>query len=94
MEIDVRHIAKLAMLKLSEDQVKAMEQELAAFVAMAEHLPKPERSNTPWAPGERMSLREDVVTSSCPREAILQNAPKTDAGCIVLQKSAGTSELV
>ena len=39
MEIDVRHIAKLAMLKIPEEQVEAFEKELSGIVAMVENLP-------------------------------------------------------
>ena len=40
MEIDVRHIAKLAMLKIPEEQVEAFEKELSGIVAMVENLPE------------------------------------------------------
>ena len=98
MEIDVRHIAKMAMLQLPEDQVEAMEREFASFVAMAERLPdlesagEPESAGAPWAPEDRMDLREDVVVPSFPREAMLQNAPRTAAGCIALPKTFETTE--
>lgn len=93
MEIDVRRIAKMAMLILSEDQVEAMEQEFASFIAMAERLPDLDSAGEPgnddalWESEGRMHLREDVVVPSYPREAMLQNAPKTAAGCITLPKS-------
>lgn len=98
MEIDVKHIARLAMLKLSKEQAETMEQELAAFIAMAERLPglesagEPESPGVSWEPEERMDLREDVVVPSYPREAMLQNAPRTAAGCIALPKTSETTE--
>ena len=92
MEIDVQHIAKLAMLKLSEDQVTAMEQEFAAFVAMADRLPKPENNGTQEQSEERMTLREDIVVPSTPREEMLQNAPRTAEGCIVVPKIVENAE--
>lgn len=84
MEIDVKHIAKLAMLKLPEDQVPAMEQEFAAFIAMADLLPESESDNMHELPEARMTLREDTIVPSYPREAMLQNAPGTAEGCIVV----------
>ena len=93
MEIDVRHIAQLAMLQLPEDQVEAMKQEFASFIAMAEYLPdvesdcEPGNVDAPLESEDRMSLREDVVVPSYPREAMLQNAPETAAGCIALPKT-------
>ena len=98
MEIDVRHIAQLAMLQLPEDQVEAMEQEFAAFIAVADRLPdldsagEPGNADALWESEDRMSLREDVVIPSYPRETMLLNAPKTAAGCIVLPKTLETSE--
>lgn len=92
MEIDVRHIAKLAMLQLPEDQIKAMEQEFAAFIAMADRLPDLDSAGAHREPDERMTLREDVVIPSYPRGAMLQNAPQTAAGCIILPKTLGSLE--
>lgn len=86
MEINVKHIAKLAMLKLPEDQVAAMEQEFAAFIAMADLLPEPESDDVQEQPEDRMMLREDTVVPSYPREEMLQNAPGTAEGCIVVPK--------
>ena len=40
MEIDVRHIAKLAMLKIPEEQVEAFEKELSGIVAICIVVPK------------------------------------------------------
>lgn len=95
MEIDVRHIAQLAMLKLPEDQVTVMEQEFAAFIAMADCLPKPESpesDDTQWPAEERMALREDIIVPSCSREAMLQNAPRMAEGCIVVPKVPENAE--
>ena len=92
MEINVKHIAKLAMLKLPEDQMAAMEQEFTAFIEMAERLPKPEPDDMQEQPEDRMTLREDSVVPSYPREVMLQNAPRTAEGCIVVPKIAGNAE--
>lgn len=93
METDVRHIAKLAMLQLPEDQVDALEQEFASFIAMADRLPDLESADMLWEPeDERMTLREDAVVPSYPRGAMLQNASKTAAGCIVVPNALGISE--
>ena len=92
MEVDVRHIAKLAMLKLPEDQVAAMEQEFSAFIAMADRLPELEHDEMQELPENRMTLRDDTVVPSYPREAMLQNAPKTAEGCIVVPKILENAE--
>ena len=54
MEIDVRHIAKLAMLKIPEEQVEAFEKELSGIVAMVENLPEIPSAATLLEPGNVM----------------------------------------
>lgn len=89
MEIDVRHIAKLAMLRLSGDEAAAMEREFSAFIAMAQRLPETENADMLLEPEAGAGLREDTVVPSYPREALLQNAPRTAAGCILVPGSFG-----
>ena len=86
MEIDVRHIAKLAMLKIPEEQVEAFEKELSGIVAM-ESLPEIPSAATLLEPGNVMELREDAVVPSYPRDEMLQNVPQAVAGCIVVPKT-------
>lgn len=92
MQIDVRRIAKLAMLELPEDQVKTLEQEFAAFLSMARRLPEAESEDLHILPEEPMLLREDIVTPSYPREAMLQNAPQTAMGYFVAPKALEAAE--
>jgi len=84
MEIDVRHIAKLAMLKIPEE---AFEKELSGIVAMVENLPEIPSAATLLEPGNVMELREDAVVPSYPRDEMLQNVPQAVAGCIVVPKT-------
>lgn len=87
MEIDVRRIAKLAMLEIPEEEVESFQKQFSAIVAMVDHLPEVEGEETPWEPAGRMQLREDVVVPSFPRDALLENAPRTAAGCIVVPRT-------
>lgn len=87
MEIDVRHIAKLAKLKFSDDEIASFEKEFAEIVGMVENLPEIESAATLLEPGNLMALREDTVVPSYPREAMLQNVPESVAGCIVVPKT-------
>ena len=87
MEIDVRHIAKLAMLKIPEEQVEAFEKELSGIVAMVENLPEIPSAATLLEPGNVMELREDAVVPSYPRDEMLQYVPQAVAGCIVVPKT-------
>ncbi len=87
MNIDVRHIAKLAMLQIPEEQVEAFEKEFSSIIAMVENLPEIESAATLLEPDNQMHLREDVVVPSYPRDAMLKNVPHAVAGCIVVPKT-------
>lgn len=87
MEIDVKHIAKLAMLRFSDEELADMGRELTGIVKMVEHLPDIESAKTLLEPDNLMDLREDTVIASYPREEMLANAPQTAQGCIVVPKT-------
>ena len=76
---------------MPEDQEEALEQEFAAFIEMAQRLPETEEADQCLAlEEERMLLREDAIVPSYPREAMLQNAPQTAAGCVAAPKTFAT----
>ena len=87
MEIDVAHIAKLAMLKFSDEETAQFEQEFKQILAMVEHLPELDSTGTLLEPDNLMHLREDEVVPSYPRDAMLANVPHALAGCIVVPKT-------
>jgi aspartyl-tRNA(Asn)/glutamyl-tRNA(Gln) amidotransferase subunit C len=87
MEIDVQHIAKLAKLKFSDEEMAAFEAEFTDIVKMVEHLPEIESAATLLDPSNLMELREDEVVPSYPRAEMLQNVPQAVAGCIVVPKT-------
>lgn len=87
MEIDVKHIAQLAKLKIPDEEVPAMEAEMTSIIHMVEDLPPLSDEGALIDPDDRMELREDVVVPSYPRDEMLQNVPKAVAGCIVVPKS-------
>lgn len=84
MEIDVKHIARLARLKLDDAEVQAMKSEM---VAMVENLPELTDEGALLDLDNTMMLREDTVVASYPREEILQNAPETVDGCFLVPKT-------
>lgn len=86
MEMDVRHIAKLARLKLPEEKVEKFENEMRNIVAMVENLPPLEGTGSLVDPENTMELRPDVVAPSFPRDEMLRNVPESAAGCIKLPK--------
>ena len=86
MEIDVRHIAKLAKLEIPEDQIPKMEQELSSIVSMVEKLPELVSKESLLDRENTMELRPDVVHPSFARDEMLKNAPDTAAGCLMVPK--------
>lgn len=87
MNIDIRHIAKLSRLSIGEDQVERFQREMENIVAMVERLPAVENQTLGVDPADRMELRKDEIRPSLRREVVLQNAPQSAAGCIVVPKT-------
>ncbi|NCC06874.1 MAG: Asp-tRNA(Asn)/Glu-tRNA(Gln) amidotransferase subunit GatC [Clostridia bacterium] len=87
MEIDVKHIAKLAMLRFSDDEVSAFEKEFEGIVKMVENLPNIESASTLLEADNLMTLREDEVVPSYPRDELMQNVPVKSNGSIVVPKT-------
>lgn len=76
--IDLEHLTKLAMMEIPDERMKSFTEDLCAIVQMAENLPALEDAveNLPGE-AETITLREDTVLPSLPREALLQNAHRT-----------------
>lgn len=87
MKIDVRHIAKLAKLRLDEDKISQFEQQMQDILGMVEHLPEIEKGDIFVDPENAMVLRPDEVMPSLARDEVLQNAPQSQAGCIVVPRT-------
>jgi len=80
----VQHIAELAKLKLNDDEVDRMTQQLSAILEHAARLNELDTdaiSPTASVVPLQNVMRDDVVAPSLPREDVLANAPdKDDAG--------------
>ena len=87
MNIDLRHLAKLSRLSIGEDQVERFQREMENIVAMVEKLPAVENQTLGVDPADGMELRRDEIRPSLRREVVLQNAPQSAAGCIVVPKT-------
>ena len=87
MDIDVKHIAKLAHLSVSDEEVPALEKEMGDILEMVENLPPLESKQALIDVNNTMQLREDEVVPSYPRSEMLKNVPQTAAGCIVVPKT-------
>lgn len=87
MNIDIKHIAKLARLRIEDDQLDKFESEMQNIVGMVEKLPDIQEEMT-LDPDNPMILRKDVaVQDKFTRQELMQNAPQVKAGCLVVPKT-------
>lgn len=87
MNIDIKHIAKLARLRIEDDQLDKFESEMENIVGMVEKLPDIQNEMT-LDPDNPMILRKDVaVQDKFTRQELMQNAPQVKAGCLVVPKT-------
>lgn len=78
---DVRKVADLARLKLSDGELDSLANDLRAIVGYVEILNEVDTTGiTPMVHAVELQnvLRPDVRIESLPRDAALSNAPKTD----------------
>ena len=91
----VRHIAKLARLALTADELERFGQQLESILDSIAKMDRLDVSNVePMAHPLPLKnvLREDVVTPSLPLEKVLQNAPETDGAFFKVPKVIGNDE--
>jgi aspartyl-tRNA(Asn)/glutamyl-tRNA(Gln) amidotransferase subunit C len=86
---EVRRIAKLARIGLTDEEVAKMSVEIGNILEFVEQLQKVDVSNTP--PTDQVTglvdvWREDEVRPSLSREELLANAPKQKDGYIVVKR--------
>lgn len=87
MNIDIKHIAKLARLRIEDDQLDKFESEMENIVGMVEKIPDIQDEMT-LDPDNPMILRKDVaVQDKFTRQELMQNAPQVKAGCLVVPKT-------
>ena len=96
MSIDreqVLHVARLARLRLSDEEVETMAQELSGILEHIERITELDLDGVP--PTTHVvdvpnALRPDEPRPSLPRETILEQAPATqDGGFLVPSPTAG-----
>ncbi|MCH2077751.1 MAG: Asp-tRNA(Asn)/Glu-tRNA(Gln) amidotransferase subunit GatC [Pseudomonadota bacterium] len=82
-------VAKLARIRVEEDQLPALAEEFSAIMGFIEQLSEvdvegvePMVSVTPM----RLKRREDVVTDGSQAEAVLKNAPDAREGFFAVPK--------
>ncbi len=87
--IDVRYVAKLARLELSDEEVAVFQPQIEAILGYAESLSALDISaadSTAHAAQLFGRMREDITHQSLTPEAMLQNAPDQAQGQIRVPK--------
>jgi aspartyl-tRNA(Asn)/glutamyl-tRNA(Gln) amidotransferase subunit C len=92
---DVRHVAKLARLALSEAQMLTLTPQLGSILQYVAKVNEADTTDVePMAHALPLHnvLREDVVEPSLPLEKVLQNAPETDGPFFKVPKVIGEDD--
>jgi aspartyl-tRNA(Asn)/glutamyl-tRNA(Gln) amidotransferase subunit C len=92
---DVRHVAKLARLALTEDQLDTLRPQLESILHYVAQIGQADVAGVePMAHALPLAnvLRDDVVEPSLTIEQVLQNAPETDGRFFKVPKVIGGDE--
>lgn len=88
MNIDIKHIAKLARLQIEDGELEKFKSDMQGIVEMVENLPNDIKDEPLLDPNNSMKLREDKVRESkYSRDELTKNAPHVTAGCLVVPKT-------
>jgi aspartyl-tRNA(Asn)/glutamyl-tRNA(Gln) amidotransferase subunit C len=85
----VRHIAKLARIAMSDGEVDALVPELNSIIGWVEQLSAVDTEGVEPLTAvidQKLRLREDKVTDGDVREAVLANAPQAEHGFFAVPK--------
>ncbi len=88
-EEEVKHIAGLARLKFTDEEITKYTKDLAGIVEFAEQLNEIDVTDikpTAHILNIHNVFRKDEIGKSYDREKLLQNAPTKAAGCISVPK--------
>ncbi|MGL4651469.1 MAG: Asp-tRNA(Asn)/Glu-tRNA(Gln) amidotransferase subunit GatC [Caldilineaceae bacterium] len=89
---EVRHVAELAKLSLSDDEVALFGRQLSAILDYADQLSQVDTSHvppTPYVLPLENVLRDDVARPSLPNEISLANAPAQANGFFRVRAGLG-----
>ena len=81
----VKHVANLARLAITEEEVEKFTKQLDAIITFAEQLNELDTENvkpTYHVLDMKNVLREDIPQKGLPREEVLKNAPEHEDGQI------------
>ena len=85
----VRHIAKLARIAMSDGEIEALVPELNAIIGWVEQLAEVDTEGVEPLTAvidQKLRLRDDVVTDGDCRDAVLANAPEAQHGFFAVPK--------
>ena len=87
---DVKHVAHLARLAVTEEEVQKMTKELDAIISFAEQLNELDTTNvkpTYHVLEMKNVMREDVVSNDNDRENMLKNAPQRNDDAYIVPET-------
>lgn len=86
---EIIHIAKLAMLNLTEEEIEGYTKDMQEILGYAEMINNVDTSNTDETIGtteQKNVFRKDEVVEFKSRDLLLQNAPSQDEGMFRIPK--------
>ncbi|GCF94503.1 aspartyl/glutamyl-tRNA(Asn/Gln) amidotransferase subunit C [Enterococcus florum] len=84
-EEQVKHVAKLAKLSFSENELSGFTDQLGKIIDMVEQLSEVDTEGVPFTSNviETVNvMREDVAAEGWPREELMKNVPESEDGFI------------
>ena len=91
-EHDVRHVAMLARLALTDDEVEAMRDDLNSILGHIDEIQRLDLASVPpmaHAIAVTNVTREDVVVPPLPQDVAVMNAPQSEGGAFVIPQIVG-----
>lgn len=85
LNIDLQYIASLSKLELEPTQKEYFENKIYGIIRMIEEMPEVS-SNFTAEVSNNFNLREDEIKKIYSRDQLLDNAPKSQAGCFAVPK--------
>lgn len=85
----VANIARLARIRVSEEDKEFFSNELSGILGWMEQLNEVNTQDVPQmasVSAVKLPMREDKVTDGNQMEAVVANAPQSDYGCFVVPK--------
>lgn len=87
-QVDVRALAKLARLDVSDEELARLEKEIPAILGFVEQIQNVPTDAVPTSPEHRNIMREDVnpIESGTHTEELLKAAPATRDNQVVVKQ--------